>query len=100
MKQMKRIVVVVMALALVLGIAGAALASGNPAGTGQPGQSCQSQPASPGNSSSAAGSAFNEVPGGVAGSHYAGTQPQNSKNPNSVAQYDVACYQVSNNPGH
>jgi hypothetical protein len=25
----------------------------------------------------------------------AGQQPQNSTNPNSVAQYDVACYQVS-----
>src|SRR5207248_1629043 len=31
----------------------------------------------------------------VAGSHYAGTQPQNSKNPTSVSQYDVACFQVS-----
>jgi hypothetical protein len=31
----------------------------------------------------------------TAGSHYADQQPQNSKNPNSVAQYDVACYQVS-----
>jgi hypothetical protein len=26
---------------------------------------------------------------------YAGSQPQNSKNPTSVSQYDVACYQVS-----
>ena len=26
---------------------------------------------------------------------YAGQQPQNSNNPNSVAQYDVACYHVS-----
>jgi len=31
----------------------------------------------------------------VAPSVYAGTQPQNSKNPKSVAQYDVACFQVS-----
>jgi len=26
---------------------------------------------------------------------YAGQQPQNSTNPNSVSQYDVACFQVS-----
>jgi hypothetical protein len=33
--------------------------------------------------------------GGLAGSVYAGQQPQNSNNPHSVAQYDVACFQVS-----
>lgn len=63
--------------------------------SGQPNQSCQAEPSSPGNASSAPGSAFNEDPGGVAGSKYAGSQPQNSNNPKSVAQYDVACYQVS-----
>jgi hypothetical protein len=26
---------------------------------------------------------------------YAGAQPQNSNNPNSVSQYDVACFQAS-----
>jgi hypothetical protein len=61
--------------------------------TGQPNQSCQAganYPANtPGNSYNAPGSAFN--PNGVADSKYAGTQPQNSKNPNSVSQYDVAC---------
>jgi hypothetical protein len=66
------------------------------ANTHQPNQSCQSEPSSPGNASGAPGSAFNEDPGGVAGSKYAGSQPQNSNNPNSVAQYDVACTQVSN----
>jgi len=39
------------------------------------------------------GSAFN--PSGVAGTRYAGQQPQNSRNPMSVSQYDVACFQVS-----
>ena len=61
--------------------------------TGQPSQSCQAAanyPAdTPGNSYNAPGSAFN--PNGVADSKYAGTQPQNSKNPHSVSQYDVAC---------
>ena len=56
---------------------------------GQPNQSCQEEPETPGNSIFAPGSAFN--PGGVAGMMYAGQQPQNSRNPASVAQYDVAC---------
>jgi len=79
-------------------IAGAApaLAAGNPSGTGQPAQTCLSDtaPMEPGNAASASGSAFNEN-GGIAGGMYAGSQPQNSQNPTSVSQYDVACYQVS-----
>lgn len=73
-----------------------AVAAGNPAGTGQPSQTClsSSAPMEPGNAASAPGSAFNEN-GGIAGSMYAGSQPQNSKNPKSVSQYDVACYRVS-----
>ena len=47
----------------------------------------------PGNATNAPGSAFN--PSGQAGSVYAGQQPQNSNNPHSVSQYDVACFQVS-----
>ncbi|HKE68597.1 MAG TPA: hypothetical protein VKB55_05045 [Nocardioidaceae bacterium] len=72
-----------------------AVAASNPAGTGQPSQSCGSDtaPNTPGNAASAPGSAFN--PDGVAGTHYAGEQPQNSVNPKSVSQYDVACFQVS-----
>lgn len=61
--------------------------------TGQPGCSCESTPSPPGNSSTAPGSAFNSS--GIAGTHYAGTQPQNSNNPKSVSQYDVACFQQS-----
>ena len=62
--------------------------------TGQPGQDCAALIASndgstPGQSSSAPGSAFN--PDGTAGSKYAGEQPQNSRNTASVSQYDVAC---------
>ncbi len=77
---------------LALAASGTALAA-NTGNQGQPNQSCQAQPATPGNSASAPGSAFNTD--GTAGSVYAGTQPQNSNNPNSVAQYDVACFQVS-----
>jgi hypothetical protein len=70
-----------------------ALSAAAPAMAAQPNQSCQAQPLTPGNASSAPGSAFN--PSGVAGIHYAGQQPQNSVNPQSVSQYDVACFQVS-----
>jgi hypothetical protein len=82
------------AFALALGLAGGAFAADPHSGTtGQPNQSCEDQPSTPGNASSATGSAFN--PNGVAGSVYAGQQDQNSKNPSSVSQYDVACFQVS-----
>ena len=43
----------------------------------------------------APGSPFNLV--GIAGEHYAGEQPQNSKNIHSVSQYDGACFQVTSN---
>jgi hypothetical protein len=62
-----------------------------PSRTGQPMAECGSAtaPNTPGHASSAPGSAFNED--GVAGSKYAGTQPQNSRNTASVSQYDAAC---------
>lgn len=74
--------------------------SSGPDTTGQPNQSCQDLVASgegayPGNSADSPGAPFNEVDG-TAGSKYAGSQPQNSNNPASVSQYDVAC---SNQPG-
>jgi hypothetical protein len=60
-----------------------------PSQTGQPNQSCETTPNTPGNSAAASGSAFN--PNGKAGTVYAGEQPQNSVNSASVSQYDVAC---------
>lgn len=69
----------------------------SPGGGGQPNQSCQVTTVTPGNAASASGSAFN--PDGKAGTVYAGTQPQNSKNSKSVSQYDVACFeQTSREP--
>jgi len=59
-----------------------------PASTGQPGVECEDG-VPPGKASSARGSAFNEE--GVAHSHYAGEQPQNSRNTASSSQYDTAC---------
>lgn len=63
-----------------------------PATTGQPDQDCEDLIASdegafPGQSGDNGHSAF----GGTAGDHYAGSQPQNSRNTASVSQYDVAC---------
>jgi hypothetical protein len=75
---------------------GAAFAA-SPGGGGQPNQSCQVTTVTPGNAASAPGSAFN--PDGKAGTVYAGTQPQNSKNAMSVSQYDVACFQQTSQ-GH
>jgi hypothetical protein len=63
---------------------------------GQPSQTigtAQTGSVTPGHAASAPGSAFN--PNGNAGAHYAGNQPQNSKNPKSVAQYDQAGFQQS-----
>jgi hypothetical protein len=91
---MKKLIVMV---ATVTALAAApAFGAGNPSGTGQPSQTCLSgtAPSEPGHAASAPGSAFNEN-GGLAGSMYAGSQPQNSNNPKSVSQYDVACFQVS-----
>jgi hypothetical protein len=67
--------------------------NGSPS-TGQPSQSCQNTapPASPGNTGTAPGSAFN----GSAGSVYANPDSQGgaaSGNSHVVAQYDVACFQ-------
>jgi len=59
--------------------------------TGQPNEECGEDGAlnRPGHAEDAPGSAFN--PDGNAGEHYAGEQPQNSKNTASVSQYDTAC---------
>jgi hypothetical protein len=83
------IVGVALALTLVLGVTSVSALADNPPGTGQPGAECEE--IRPGHASSAPGSAFNED--GHAGTVYAGEQPQNSKNPHSVSQYDTACFQ-------
>jgi len=72
----------------------AAGAAVNPAGTGQPSQSCGSTTAPRGPAG------FDTAGFANAETHYAGSAPQNSKNPKSVSQYDVACYQVSQHTQH
>ena len=92
---------IVLSVSLLIPFTGSAMA-GNvhqvTATTGQPNQeigSIDTGVATPGHASTAPGSAFN--PDGNAGTHYAGEQPQNSKNPKSVSQYDVAGFQQSHN---
>ena len=60
--------------------------------TGQPNQSCETTGSPPGGSGSApgGGSPFTGDDS-TAGTHYAGSAPQNSRNSASVSQYDVAC---------
>ena len=90
-----------MTLGLLVASAGTALAANVHTVTGTTGQpnqtigTTQTGSVTPGHASVAPGSAFN--PDGNAGTHYAGNQPQNSKNPNSVSQYDVAGFQQSHN---
>jgi len=79
----RNLLVVTAVMCALLFLAGGALA----ASPGTPGG---------GKSANSPGSPFHD---GVSDGKYAGSQPQNSRNPNSVSQYDVACFQVSQ-PGH
>lgn len=80
------ILIATLTVALAVAFSGTAHAA-SPGTHGQPTQSCQAQPNSP--------PGFNTAGFANAESHYAGSQPQNSNNPKSVAQYDVACFQLS-----
>jgi len=82
--------VAVMATSFAVAVATAFGGNPSPTGTGQPSQSCQAEPTGPpGIVSTTNGFATRAV------NVYAGSQPQNSNNPKSVSQYDVACFQVS-----
>ena len=86
---MRKVVVALTIAATCLLGGGVASAASNPSGSGQPSQSCGSDTA-PNNPPG-----FDTVGFANAESHYAGSAPQNSKNPKSVSQYDVACFQFS-----
>ena len=114
---MRRIVIAAaIAGAMSVGIAAPAFGAtpagsspGNPSGTGNPSQSCQSLGTEPGHASTSPGAPFNEPNpltgnlGGNGGQHYAGNGLSTiGKTTNGVghttngglvaAQYDVACY--------
>ena len=89
-----RRILIVGALAGALLTGGSVLAQDPHSGgaTGQPNQSCQDFGQFPNlNVPGFNTNGFNNV----ATAHYAGSQPQNSNNPHSVSQYDVACFQQS-----
>lgn len=93
MRAMTRGAVVCATGVLAVALTGGTAFADNPGTHGQPNQSCEDQPSTPGHSADNSGSPFG--PSGVSGTKYAGEQPQNSNNPKSVSQYDVACFQVS-----
>lgn len=79
-----------LSVALALGLVGAFMSTAHADSVGvpgQPSQSCQAQTAAP--------PGFGTAGFANAETRYAGSQPQNSTNPHSVAQYDVACFQLS-----
>lgn len=90
---MKRFIVI--SAILVILVAGLAVSSftrvfaANPGTQGQPNQSCQTVFPS----GTLVPQGFNTNGFATADAHYAGSQPQNSNNPKSVSQYDVACFQ-------
>ncbi len=91
---MKRFIVI--GAILVILVAGMAISSmtkafaDNTGTQGQPSQSCQT--VFPSGTFTPNG--FNTAGFNHATTVYAGSQPQNSNNPNSVSQYDVACFQA------
>ena len=95
---MKRFIVI--SAILVILVSGLAVSSftrafaADPGTQGQPSKSCQDVfgPGTP-----LVPNGFNTNGFATADAHYAGSQPQNSVNPKSVSQYDVACFQ---NSGH
>ena len=88
---MKRLTAIVLALGAMtlFSLPVFANATGTP---GQPSQSCQ---AFFGDAGPFTPNGFNTAGFNHATTVYAGTQPQNSNNPKSVSQYDVACFQAA-----
>jgi hypothetical protein len=87
---MRRITAIVLALGALTAFSLPVYAN-SPGTPGQPGKSCQTS--FPAGTFTPAG--FNTAGFIHATTVYAGTQPQNSKNPKSVSQYDVACFQAA-----
>ena len=92
---MKRIVALTLVFAALAIVPPAVASADNTGNRGQPSQSCQdvfpTGPLTP--------QGFNTVGFAHAETVYAGAQDRNSKNPKSVAQYDVACFQAGQH-GH
>jgi|GraSoiStandDraft_45_1057281.scaffolds.fasta_scaffold102953_3 hypothetical protein len=100
---MKKLIGLATVLCAFAFLAAPSLAASNPNGSGQPvAQGCledTTTASEPGTSASAQGSAFNETTPGKAGTVYAGNGANTNTPANSaaVSQYDIACYQVTQN---
>lgn len=80
------------ALLIILAFAPGAMAAGNPSGTGQPNVECGEE------DTSEAPPGFDTEGFAHAETVYAGNgQSAHASNDHAVSQYDVACYQLSNN---
>jgi hypothetical protein len=79
---MRRLIAILGSIAVIAVGATPVFGAVNPAGTGQPGQSCEQQTSGP--------AGFN-----TAGFAHAQTVYANVDGTHMVSQYDVACYQVS-----
>jgi hypothetical protein len=92
---MRKAIVAAVCVAALFALPGTAFAMSNPAGTGQPGASCED----PGMSMPAGftTSGFANAAAQYAGSD--GTGSLNSGNTHAVSQYDVACFQITSS-GH
>ena len=84
-----RLVIALAAVVAALALAVAPGFAANPAGTGQPNQSCEEQPSGP--------AGFDSGGFENAELHYAGEGPgsAHANSDNAVSQYDVACFQAS-----
>lgn len=93
---MKRFIIIgaflIVFVAGFVAVSGARTFAANPGTQGQPSQSCQ---AFFGTGTPLVPNGFNTNGFATAAANYAGSQQQNSNNPHSVSQYDVACFQHS-----
>jgi hypothetical protein len=89
----RRVISIVMGASLALAVGAGTASAGNPAGTGQPSQSCQAEPTGPAGLSSKTNGFATRAVFVYAGSP--GTPSLANGNARAVSQYDVACFQVS-----
>ncbi len=89
----RRIAIAMATAGLVSTLAAGVTAAANPPGTGQPSQSCQSEPSGPAGLLSTANGFATRAVNVYAGS--LGTPSAANGNSHAVSQYDVACFEVS-----
>jgi hypothetical protein len=89
----RRVISIVIGASLALGVGAGTVSAADPAGTGQPGQSCQAEPTGPAGLLSATNGFATHAVHVYAGSP--GTPSLANGNAHAVSQYDVACFQVS-----